>query len=298
MSGKKTPLALIHNEAAGDASHDRNWLVEMLSRAGYDVRCHCPDPAGVAAALDGGAELIAVAGGDGTVAKVAARARPDGPPIAILPLGTANNIATSLGLRRDIKELAAGWRRGTVLPFYPIDAQGPWGSRRLIEGLGFGTITEVIAGLPGATDLACTRRVYADAVLSDDPEPVELTLDGNTMIERFAVLEIATVPITGPNPRLAPEADPSGGSFAVSFVRDTESDDERRAFALWMAAAGDREPAPVTTYTAARATIAGRFERVRIDGEVHNLGDEPGWDLASPITLESAAEPLWFLSPA
>src|SRR4051812_16144987 len=186
MSGKRTPLALIHNEAAGDASHDRDRLVETLSRAGYEVRYHGHDAADVAAALDGGAELVAVAGGDGTVAKVAARARPDGPPIAILPLGTANNIATSLGLRRDIEGLAAGWRGGRVSPFYPIDAQGPGGSRRLIEGLGFGAITEAIAGLPGATDLAFARRVYADAVLSDDPEPVELTIDGHTKIERFA----------------------------------------------------------------------------------------------------------------
>ena len=297
MSGKRTPLALIHNEAAGDASHDRNWLVETLSRAGYEVRYHRHDAAGVAAALDGGAELIAVAGGDGTVAKVAAQARPDGPPIAILPLGTANDIAASLGLRRNINELAAGWRRGTVLPFYPIDAQGPWGSRRLIKGLGFGAIAEAIAGLPGATDPACARRVYADAVLAEDSEPVELTIDGHTMIERFAVLEIATIPLVGPNLRLAPEADPRSGTFAVSFIRDTETDDERRAFALWMAAAQDGEPAPVTTRRAARATIAGGFERVRIDGEVHTVGDEPGWDPDAPITLASAAEPLWFLSP-
>ena len=104
----RTPLALIHNEAAGDASRDRNWLVETLSRAGYEVRYHRHDAAGVAAALDGGAELIAVAGGDGTVANVAAQARPNGPPIAILPLGTANDIAASLGLRAISRSLWPG----------------------------------------------------------------------------------------------------------------------------------------------------------------------------------------------
>ena len=297
MPVKKTPLALIHNEASGDASHDRNWLVETLSHAGYEVWYHRHDPAGVAAALDSGAELVAVAGGDGTVAQVAARARPDGPPIAILPLGRTNNIATSLGLCRDIKELAAGWRRGTVLPFYPIDAQGPWGSRRLIEGLGFGAIEEAIADLPDTTDPAAAHRVYADAVLADDPEPVELTIDGCTITEPLAVLEIATIPLIGPNLRLAPEADPSEGTFAVSFIRDTETDDERRALALWIAEAQDCEPAPVTTCRTAGAKITGRFERVRIDGEVHTVGGEPGWDPDSPITLGSAAEPLWFLSP-
>jgi len=291
----RTPLALIHNEAAGDASHDRNWLVETLSRAGYEVGYHRHDPAGIAAALDGGAELIAVAGGDGTVAQVAARARSDGPPIAILPLGTANNIATSLGLRRDIEELVAGWRGGGVHPFYPIDAQGPWGSRRLIEGLGFGAIEEAIAGLPDTTDPATARRVYADAVLADDFEPAELTIDGHTTIERFAVLEIATIPLIGPNLRLAPEADPSGGTFAVSFIRDAE--EERRALALWIATPHHGEPAPVTTRRAARAKITGRFERVRIDGEVHTAREKPGWDFSIPITLASSAQPVWLLLP-
>src|SRR6185369_4324461 len=96
---------------------------------------------------------------------------------------------------------------------------------------------------------------------------------------------IATIPMIGPNLRLAPQADPSGGTFAVSFIRDTETDDERRALALWMAAARDGEPAPVTTRRAARATIVGRFERVRIDGEVSTVGDKPGWDPDLPITL-------------
>ena len=114
--------------------------------------------------------------------------------------------------------------------------------------------------------------------------------------ERFAVLEIATIPLVGPNLRLVPEADPRSGTFAVSFIRDTETDDERRAFALDSNGAGRRSRAGHDS-RAARATIAGRFQRVRIDGEVHTVGDEPGWDPDSPITLASAAEPLWFLSP-
>src|SRR3954471_18179811 len=121
MSSKKIPLVLIHNKSAGDASHDRDWLVDFLSRAGYTVEYHRSKSSVIAAALDSTAELIAVAGGDGTVAKVAAQARSDGPPIAILPLGTANNIATALGIGGDIEALVTGWCHGTVCPFYPID---------------------------------------------------------------------------------------------------------------------------------------------------------------------------------
>ena len=295
MHGKKTSLALIHNESAGDASHDRDWLVKVLSRAGYAVDYHPHKSSAVAAALDGGAELIAVAGGDGTVAKVIAAARPDGPPIAILPLGTANNIATALGLDPDIEKLVAGWRHGTVRPFYPIDSQGPWGCRRLVEGIGFGAIEEAIAELPETIDHESACRSYSQAVLTDDPELLELAIDGYTVIERFAVLEISTIPLVGPNLRLAPAADPSGREFAVSFVRDTP--DERRALAEWILAPKGSAPPPITLRTGTRMTIAGRFQRVRIDGNVRTADEERDWDLDVPITLEAAADPVRLLLP-
>jgi diacylglycerol kinase (ATP) len=308
---KKTSLALIHNESAGDGSHDRDWLVGLLARAGYDVDYHSGKPSAIAAALDSDAELIAVAGGDGTVAKVAAQARPDGPPIAILPLGTANNIAISLGLGpwiergpasgrgpgsgRGIEELIAGWGGFTVRPFHPIDSKGPWGRCRLIEGLGFGAIEEAIAGLPDTTDHESACRGYADAVITDDPELLELTIDGYTIIERFAVLEISTIPLVGPNLRLAAAADPSTGKFAVSYIRDAR--DERQALARWILAPKDGTPAPVTMRTGARATLSDRFQRIRIDGKVKTASEKPGWDLDLPITLEAAAEPVRFLLP-
>jgi diacylglycerol kinase family enzyme len=267
----------------------------MLSRAGYEVDYYRHDPARIAAALDSAAELIAVAGGDGTVAQVVARARPDGPPIAILPLGTANNIATALGLCRGLEELAAGWRHGTVRPFYPVDSEGPWGRRRLIEGLGFGAIEEAIAELPETTDHGSACRSYAGAVITNDPESLELTIGGETIRERFAVLEIATISFVGPNLRLAPPADPSDRKFAVSFVRDIA--DERQALAAWILAPKGSAPPPVTLRTATRMTIAERFQRVRIDGSVRTADEEPNWDLGVPITLASAAEPVQFLLP-
>ena len=293
MPGKKIPLTLIHNETAGDASHGRAWLVDMLTRAGYEVSYHPYKSSAIAAALDAAAELIVVAGGDGTVATVAARARSDGPPIAILPLGTANNIATSLGLG-SVEELVAAWPRGRVRPFYPIDSEGPWGRRRLIEGLGFGAIEEAIADLPDTTDPASACRGYADAVLTDDPEFLELSLDGRTIAEGFAVLEVATIPFVGPNLRLA-EADPSGREFAVSFIRDTGQ--ERQALAQWILGPKQGTPAPLTMLTAECATLSGRFQRVRIDGKVRTAIEERDWDCRRPIVLTAAAEPLPFLVP-
>ena len=295
MPDKKIPLTLIHNDAAGDADHGRSWLEDMLERAGYEVAYMPYDRSRIAAALRRPAELIAVAGGDGTIAKVAAAARPDGPPIAILPLGTANNLAKSLGVWQPIEELILAWRDGTVRPFYPIDSRGPWGRRRLIEGVGFGAIEEAITELPDKTDQESACRSYANAVLTDDPEHLKLTLDGETLHERFAVLEISTIPLVGPNLRLTPAADPTGRKFAVSFICD--SGDEREALAKWIAEPDNGAAVPVSMRAAERATISGKFQRVRIDGGVKTSDAEPDWDCTRPIMLTVAAEPLLFLVP-
>ena len=57
-------------------------------------------------ALDDPGDLAVVAGGDGTVAKVAIGvADTDTPTAAVLPLGTANNIGKALGVFGDIRDL-------------------------------------------------------------------------------------------------------------------------------------------------------------------------------------------------
>ena len=127
MVGKQRRAALIHNEKAGDKRHNRAVLIELLERAGYSVDYFPAKESDVNEVLGHPAEIVVSAGGDGTVARVVAHARSDGPPIAILPLGTANNIATSLGIGGPVEDLVAGWPEARARPYYPISASGPWG---------------------------------------------------------------------------------------------------------------------------------------------------------------------------
>jgi hypothetical protein len=80
--------------------------------------------------LDKRADLVAVAGGDGTVASVARRMVGRGIPVAVLPMGTANNIARSLGLlKKSFEELVEGWRDARRVPLDVGIVCGPWGER-------------------------------------------------------------------------------------------------------------------------------------------------------------------------
>ena len=61
-------------------------------------------------ALQDAGDVVAVAGGDGTVSRVAKRLVGRGIPLAPLPMGTANNISRTLGLAGlPIEEIVRSW---------------------------------------------------------------------------------------------------------------------------------------------------------------------------------------------
>jgi len=136
----------------------------------------------------------------------------------------------------------------------------------------------------------------ADTVIHTPPEHLELRLEGETIEQGFALLEISTVPLIGPNLRLAAAADPMQRKFAVVFVGDHP--DEREALARWIAEPPDGSPAPVAIRSAEWATIRGRFRRVRINGGVWEAESTRDPDSLETIVLRCETEPIAFIAPA
>src|SRR5215471_1231371 len=93
-------ILLVYNpNAGGGVDAQLRELVDMVHAAGHEVRCRSSkDPQTVSAVAEP-VDLIAVAGGDGTIVKVVRLLRGRKTPIAPLPLGTANNICAALGLK-------------------------------------------------------------------------------------------------------------------------------------------------------------------------------------------------------
>jgi diacylglycerol kinase (ATP) len=89
-------IILIHNPKAGRDNHSKKDLMAALAKAGQHAIYQSTEN-DYKKPLKKPADLVLVAGGDGTVGKVGRELIDSGIPLSVLPLGTANNLARSLG---------------------------------------------------------------------------------------------------------------------------------------------------------------------------------------------------------
>jgi diacylglycerol kinase (ATP) len=222
-------VTLVHNPGAGSSASTRPDLEKLLKGAGHQVRYQSAKEDGWKSALKEPADLVVVAGGDGTVGRVTRGMAGRGAPMALLPSGTANNIARALGqLERPFEELVRGWESGRRLRLDVALAKGPWGERYFVEGLGIG----LFASLLGRSEVARPRKSkqpVEDALrrlrrLAEECEAIEVAadVDGEDISGRYVLLEALNLPYVGPNLHLAPDSQPGDGHFEVVLLSESE----------------------------------------------------------------------------
>jgi len=209
--------------------------LKLLRRAGHRVEYQSVKEKKWHKILKNPGDVVVVAGGDGTVGKVARRLIGTPTPIAILPMGTANNVATTLGISgRTFKEIIGGWKAARCVHFDAGVAKGPWGSEHFIEGFGLGLFAETMFRIDSANekDLAQAEDPgeEIDAVLKMlrgrlrklKSNEMTVRLDGKDLSAEYVLLEALNVRFIGPNLNLAPEAE-TGSDFAARARAAIES---------------------------------------------------------------------------
>jgi diacylglycerol kinase (ATP) len=221
-------VTLFYSEGAGD-SVSPDEIRETMERHGHDVVGTFERTSHEADVLDAHPDLVVAAGGDGTVAAAARMLAGRGIPLAFLPLGTANNIALSLGVD-DSEEVIAAWADGVRRPFDMGIARGPWGERQFVEGVGCGLIPASIAAFearPLADDsssgekLVAALRRYREVLENLRPQPWTIRMGEDATLEGdFLVVEVLNTCAVGPNVVLCQNASPSDGFLTIVTARE------------------------------------------------------------------------------
>lgn len=288
-------VVLLHNEKAGDEDWSRKDLLKHVRAAGFRVEYHdMKEALRRPRALDK-ADFVIAAGGDGTIRKVALALLGRGPALAPLPLGTANNIARSLGLTQKPAKIVAGWRKPRRRRFDIGIARGPWGERRFIEGLGLGLISRTMAVLKAIDDVSvhawkrARHKLHRDACVAaalahELPAlPAELAIDSRDRSDEFLLLEILNIRRAGPAIELAARAGHADGQLEVVTV--TANQRRRLMDALKQRLAG-KPPRALTTRSAHAVRFAPAVScELRIDDETVRLAAGENVD----VTLERGA---------
>ena len=209
-------VTLLVNTSAGEGDHTRGGLRRVLEAAGHRVALGRRKGKGLSRALENPGDLVVAAGGDGTVGRVMKALAGRAVPLAILPLGTANNIATSLGVRGSPEELAVRWPDAGRRRVEVGIVRGPWGETRFIESVGLGLLARMMSPSVdrGVQDVEDARARLDRLVRTLPLTRWRLELDGEDLSGDYLLVEAMNIRCAGPNLCVA-RADPADGRLEI-----------------------------------------------------------------------------------
>lgn len=220
-------MHLVVNPAAAGGRLGKEWpkLQEKLRALGVDAPVSITRAPGhatelTAEAVARGADVVVAVGGDGTICEVIQGLHDArGGTLGILPLGTGNDAARTLGLPLDLEQatrvLLAGQRRRVDL----MKA----GDKVVFNAIGIGLLGAInirstsikwVRGI-GAYLVAAVANLFAYR-----GPTVRLNMDGNESVSTMLILAIHNGPTTGGGFRLTPGAIPDDGLLDACLVED------------------------------------------------------------------------------
>jgi diacylglycerol kinase (ATP) len=281
---KAMRVSVLFNDDAGDGVSSVE-LQRAIEGAGHEILRVMNKDSDLGQVLADSPDLLVTAGGDGTVARAAIALAGAAVPLAILPLGTATNIAKSLGIQGALPCLIEQWsharRRSLDLGIVRTESS----ERRFVEAVGGGLIPAGIAAMDAGwqsehedaqSEVARALRRFRDVLARLEPRRCQLTIDGDQLDAELLVFEVLNIRSIGPNLELCVAADHSDGVFSVV----TAGEEHRDLLVRYLddRIAGTEHQLRIPTRTAHTVEVRSASQ-VHVDDQL-----EPG-PSSSPMTL-------------
>lgn len=227
-------ITLVHNPTAGTGEYAKKEIISLIKAGGY--RCdYFSSKKKALKDIDPETEFIAIAGGDGTIRKVIIKLLDKKlkfkRPIALLPFGTANNIATSLNIHENSKKNIDSWSDYNLKKFDVGQVIGLPTTSYFIESFGFGLFPKLMNVLKD-TDTSHVEKPEDEFKLALEKLlkitkyykafSYHILIDGKKLEGDCILIEVMNISSLGPHLKLSKKADPGDGFFDVVIV--TEKD--------------------------------------------------------------------------
>jgi diacylglycerol kinase (ATP) len=229
-------IQLVHNPTAGDENHDKEHLIEQIERAGFVCR-YSSTKEDSWKEMKEGADMIVIAGGDGTVRKVVKnvlkqKGENKAIPIGLLALGTANNISKTFNVDPDTEKVVESWKTAGIKQVDIGLVENVPDVDFFLEGLGFGIFPYLMKEMKKAKqeysspqeELKAAQKMMHRILMDYQPRQCHLEIDGTDHSGKFFMVEVMNIRSIGPNMVLAPMADPGDGEFEIVLVPEAHKE--------------------------------------------------------------------------
>ncbi len=294
-------LVLILNRDAGalrsiDTGQAAEALGAIFRERGHTVATEVHEGKGTVGAIDsacrnGDAEAIIVGGGDGTISAAAAAAAKYGVALGVLPLGTMNLFARSLGMPLEMRAAAAALAGGILAEVDICEVNG----RLFVHHVAIGLHANLVRArdrMDYASRLGKMRAsLQAWWIVVRSPPRLDATIlaDARSFRRRTAAIFLSNNPLG--EGHLPYADDPSEGALGLYVVRSRRLPDLVKLTALIAVGAIADNP-HLEKWLAREIEIGLPASRVdaSVDGEIVAL--------ATPLSVRSRRGGLRVLRPA
>jgi len=235
---------VLHNPVAGEGETSKRQLIKNIESAGFKCSYSSTKQFRWENIETADFDFLILAGGDGTVRKIAEQllARKvieKKPPIGLLPMGTANNIARTLGICGSTKDILESWHSTRIKKFDVGQIDGLEKPTFFLESFGYGLFPRLMQEMKKqkkndieepTEKLQTALEMLHELILEAPTKMCDLKINDKDFSGRFLLVEVMNIRSIGPNLNLAPDADPSDAEFDVVLI----TENQRKALAEYV----------------------------------------------------------------
>ncbi len=147
-------------------------------------------------------------------------------PIAILPLGTANNIVKALNITGSVEDIISSWKKAKLKKYDLGIISGLDNADFFLEAVGFGLFPYLLKTLekkengsdtPDAEKKKALHLLH-ECIYSYKPRSCKLKIDGKDYSGEYLMIEVMNTNSLGPNLNLSPAAEIADGFLDVVLI--------------------------------------------------------------------------------